>query len=284
VGFAQPTLLGCALAHKELDFELTARRNATILACSRTDKRITLRTEMGLLKDIYDIIVAEPAAKRALSQGLAKILQGPGFWPGKKPSIQEQVDDLRLLVAKLSDDSFPRTFASILDYLSIIMATIVHITHLKKRGCFIKNFYSDRFNFYFPCPANEPKLRKEVYKGAPGRFLQLKNFANGNPNFYEFVALEKNAGTPSPDQMQEILEKIARTGGGGQVDFLEELRKSYSRVLSIVGIKESVNGQGFEFLSVNYNGTDLALSFDRREEIRSSIAADLKVILDFNLV
>ena len=115
---------------------------------------------MGLLKDVYDIIVQSPDAKKLLGDELVKFIKGPGIF-GKAPTIQEQLNKQKLFIEKLKASEFPNSFTSRLDYLGILLAVIAQTTHLKKRGCFIEHLYSDKFNFYFPYPASEPQMMME---------------------------------------------------------------------------------------------------------------------------
>jgi hypothetical protein len=242
---------------------------------------VAMRTQMGLLKDIYDIILENPNARSALGKGLESILKGAGFLPQKKPTIREQLDNQQELIKKLSDDDFPNSFPSRLDYLTILLAAIVYTTQLKNRGCFIKTFYSDKLNLYFPCPPSDPKIGKETSPTGASRYFLLGNLFS-KKTFYEFYAFERNSETPDPDQMREVLEGIAQAGEGGESEkFRNSIEHFYAKAFVIAGIEQLPGDQGFRFISPSPYKERLGLSFARSKEVRSSIAAELEELLKF---
>lgn len=129
---------------------------------------------MGLLKDIYDVIASQPAAKKMIDEAVLGLLKGGGIF-ATKPTRAQRKANLKSLVPQLTKDDFSSNFEDLLAFFGALLGLIVETAYAAERGCLVSKLFLPGYHFYFPVASTEPSLKKLTLKSPKHEFRALAN-------------------------------------------------------------------------------------------------------------
>ena len=233
---------------------------------------------MSLAKTILEFLPEE--AKEEMGSQLLNYLKGK--WQKKKPTMNEQIENRKLIISRITETGFSKTFPERLDYFAVLLGTVAWTTYLKNRGCIVRNFYCDDY-LYFPAPGQELQIYKGTHKetGEPVRALQARS-----TGFYVFFAFSAEDNKIDLKEMGKQLDAIVREGKHDEAEtFVAYLQDKGLSVTGRSAIFRTVDGNRFWFEPLSNKGADrIYLSFKKPTEAQRMLAEDLEEVLDFELI
>ncbi|WP_018079116.1 hypothetical protein [Thiobacillus denitrificans] len=201
---------------------------------------------MSLLKDIYDIIASEKAAKMLLDKKITEFLKGGLF--KKEPTRQERKTKLKPLIDQMTNPNFSSEFSSQLAFLGALTGMIVECTYTAARGCIVEKLYLPDHALYFPSTAGDPSLgRYAIEKGKE----QLYALKNEDKTDYIFYAIHLPVGGEiEAADIAKVLADIAESNPikGERQALLDWLENSGIKATAVVGIGQHVDTNAFRYV------------------------------------
>ncbi len=238
---------------------------------------------MGLAKEIVDLIRSNPEAKKRFDQAALDTLAGArGVLQrlfGRPPTVAERLAAQRVLVDSVADDAFPKTFKDTLQYLGVLLGTIVESTRLIGRGCILKSLYSGSYSLYFPTTSEPPRLMLGTGKLTQNNQCVLR-YADGSA--YEFFAFRARDDADLAS-LNTVLDAHARAPKAKeQAMVLAELGRMTIEPSKLLGIAEARDDPGsYHFVPGEVPPLAITLDFNDAAAVRRQLRSELTAVLAF---
>lgn len=244
---------------------------------------------MGILKDIYDIIKNDENALKLLNKETKKLLSKSSRKFFKKDlTVAEKRLLYSALAEELTDKKLSENFKDYFDYLTILLGLIVNAASSFDKGCLMRDFFStnQRFYFFFPSPSSPLKLKQGAdlsdRKSCDFKIVNTKS-SFGFEEKYSFYAIESNS--LNYNEMLKHCELMTRKGKNEKRGLLEYLREREVQYLELIGIRQTYDHSGYEFIHVTApRSEELKLSFENPKKSKLIIREDLKKLVNFRLL